>query len=170
MIHGVEPGPLLMSSRPDIFWGVIVSMYIGNIFLVILNLPLIRLWVQLLRVPYSFLFPVIVLFCLVGVYTINNNVVEIFIMLIFGVVGYLMKRFGFEPAPFVMGLVLSSMMEDAFRQSLALSDGQVSIFFTRPLAAVFMVIGLLVPLGHFLLWIRKHIRLTSGRNDSSMRR
>jgi putative tricarboxylic transport membrane protein len=162
MIHGVQPGPLLMSEHPDIFWGVITSMYLGNVMLLVLNLPLIGLWVQLLRVPYSLLFPAIFLFCLVGVYSISYNVVEIFIMVFFGMIGYLMNKFGFEPAPFVMGLVLSPMMENAFRQSLAISDGKITVFFTRPLSAFFMIVGLIALIKQVISWVKKRRKPLEG--------
>ena len=155
MIHGIQPGPLLVSNHPDIFWGVIASMYIGNVILVLLNLPLIGLWVQLLKIPYSLLFPAIILFCLVGVYSVSSNIVEIFIMIFFGVIGFLMRKFRFEPAPFVMGLVLSPIMENGFRQSLVLGDGNISIFFTRTISAFLIIAGLSVLAVHAILWIRK---------------
>ncbi len=155
MIHGVEPGPLMMTRNADIFWGVITSMYIGNLMLIVLNLPLIGVWVQILKIPYKFLFPIILLFCMVGVYSANNNVVDIFTMVFFGVVGYLMNKFGFEPAPFVMGLVLSSTLENSFRQSLVLSNGSFGIFFSRPLSAVLMIAALLILAGYLLPWFRK---------------
>ena len=155
MIHGVQPGPLLMADHPEIFWGVITSMYLGNVMLLVLNLPLIGLWVQLLRVPYMLLFPAIILFCLVGVYSISNSVIEIFIMAFFGMIGYLSKKFRYEPAPLVMGLVLSSMMENAFRQSLTLSDGKMSVFFTRPLSAVMMIVSLAVLASYAIPLVKK---------------
>ncbi len=155
MIHGIQPGPLLVSNNPDIFWGVIASMYIGNVILVLLNLPLIGLWVQLLKIPYSLLFPAIILFCLVGVYSVSSSIVEIFIMIFFGVIGFLMRKFRFEPAPFVMGLVLSPIMENGFRQSLVLGDGRISIFFTRTISAFLIIAGLSVLAVHAILWIRK---------------
>ena len=102
LVHGIQPGPLLMKEHPEIFWGVIASMYIGNVMLVILNVPLIGLWVQLLKVPYGVLFPLILLFCIIGVYTVSANIGDIVIMLIFGVIGYLMKKFEYEGAPLVL--------------------------------------------------------------------
>jgi len=158
IIHGIQPGPLLLAKHPDLFWGVITSMFVGNAMLLILNLPLVGLWVQLLRVPYTYLFPAILLFCLVGVYSITNNYVEILLMVFFGVVGYLMRKFDFEPAPFVMGLVLSSMMENAFRQSLTLSEGSMTIFFTRPISALLMAVGLGVLVCYVVLGVRKRER------------
>jgi putative tricarboxylic transport membrane protein len=155
MIHGIQPGPLLISEHPDVFWGVIASMYIGNIMLLVLNLPLIGLWVQLLKVPYSLLFPAILLFCLIGVYSLNNNIIEIFIMAFFGLIGYLMKKLDFEPAPFVLGFILSDMMENAFRQSMTLSDGKIWVFFNRPLSASLMIAGVIILILYVILWVRQ---------------
>lgn len=142
MIHGVTPGPLMMKQNPGIFWGVIVSMYIGNIMLLILNLPLITIWVQVLKVPYKILFPLILLFCLIGVYSVNNVVFDIYLMLIFGIMGYLMKKFGYEGAPLVLAFVLGPLMENNLRKSLIISQGDFSIFFTRPLAAASLILAL----------------------------
>ena len=138
MIHGIQPGPLFITQHPDIFWGLIISMYLGNAMLLVLNLPLIGIWVRLVRVPYGILFPLILLLCVIGVYTLNNNVVEIFIMLIFGVFGYLNRKIGFEGAPFIIALVLGPMMEKCLRQSLLISHGDLGIFFTRPISAILM--------------------------------
>jgi putative tricarboxylic transport membrane protein len=134
IIHGMQPGPLMMTKRPDLFWGLITSMYVGNIILLILNLPLIGVWVQLLKVPYMFLFPFILLFSLIGVFSLNNNLAEIFLMILFGVFGFLVRKFGYEAAPLILALVLGPMMENAFRQSLILSGGSFSIFLERPIA------------------------------------
>jgi putative tricarboxylic transport membrane protein len=134
LIQGVTPGPLLIKKHPDIFWGVIGSMYVGNLMLLLLNLPLIGIWVKLLKVPYAILFPMILFFCLLGVYTVNNSYVEIIIMIIFGGVGYWMKKFGYEGAPLVLAFVLSPMLENAFRQSLIMSGGGFGIFLSRPIS------------------------------------
>ena len=142
MIHGVTPGPLMMKQNPGIFWGVIVSMYIGNIMLLILNLPLITIWVQVLKVPYKILFPLILLFCLIGVYSVNNVVFDIYIMLIFGIMGYLMKKFGYEGAPLVLAFVLGPLMENNLRKSLIMSQGDFTIFLARPLAAASLIVAL----------------------------
>ena len=142
LIHGVQPGPLFMKNYPELFWGVVASMYVGNLMLLVLNLPLIGIWVRLLKVPYAFLYPLILLFCLIGVYTLNNNVVEIFIMVISGVVGLLLRRVGFEGAPFLLALVLGPQMESSLRQSLLISRGSFGIFFSRPVSAVLMVLTL----------------------------
>jgi putative tricarboxylic transport membrane protein len=144
MIHGVQPGPLLMTQHPGMFWGVVASMYIGNLMLLVLNLPLIGLWVKVLRVPYKILFPLILLFCLIGVYSISNAVFDIYVMILFGVLGYLMNKFGYEPAPLVLAFVLGPMMETSLRKSLILSRGDFSIFFVRPLSAVFLILALLI--------------------------
>jgi putative tricarboxylic transport membrane protein len=144
MIHGLEPGPLLIIEAPEVFWGVIVSMYIGNVMLMVLNLPLIGLWVKILRIPYFFLFPLIILFCLIGVYSVRNNAADIVIMFVFGVVGYLMKKFGYQAAPLVLALVLGPMLEEAFRQSLITSRGSFAIFFTRPISVGFLIVAFIL--------------------------
>ncbi|HEY7560161.1 MAG TPA: tripartite tricarboxylate transporter permease [Candidatus Binatia bacterium] len=141
LIHGVQPGPLFMKNYPELFWGVVASMYVGNAMLLVLNLPLIGIWVRLLRVPYVILYPLILLFCLIGVYSINNNIVEIFIMVSAGVAGLVLRRLGFDGAPFLLALVLGPMMESSLRQALLISRGSFAIFFTRPVAGVLMILA-----------------------------
>ncbi len=155
MIHGVTPGPLLMKQNPQIFWGVIVSMYVGNAMLLVLNLPLIGIWVKILKIPYKILFPLILLFCLIGVYSVSNSVFDIYIMLIFGILGYLMKKFEYEGAPLVLAFVLGPMMENNLRKSLIMSQGDFSIFFSRPLAAVSLIISIALLLFPLIPWLRK---------------
>jgi putative tricarboxylic transport membrane protein len=147
LIHGIQPGPLLIQKHPDLFWGVVMSMYVGNIMLMALNLPLIGMWVKILKVPYKILFPLILLFCLIGVYSVNNSVVDIYLMILFGIGGYIMQKFGFEPAPLVLSYVLSPMLETAFRQSLSISGGSFGIFFSRPISlACFVIFSSLIGL------------------------
>jgi len=143
IIHGVTPGPLLIKNNPDIFWGTIASMYIGNCMLLVLNLPLIGIWVKVLKIPYGILFPLILLFCFVGAYANNNSLVELNVMVFFGLVGYIMKKTGFEPAPLVMAYILCPFLEEAFRQSLIKSHGDFSIFFKRPISATILGIAFL---------------------------
>jgi len=138
-IHNIQPGPQVMSSNPDLFWGLIVSMWIGNMMLVILNLPLVGLWVKLLKVPYRVLFPAIVLFCSVGVYSLNYNVFDIYIMAIFGIIGYFWSKLKCEGAPLLLGLVLGPMMEENFRRALLLSRGDFTTFVTRPLSMSLLI-------------------------------
>jgi putative tricarboxylic transport membrane protein len=148
-IYGLRPGPLLMTDNPALFWGLIASMYVGNVMLLVLNLPLIPLWVQVLRVPYGILYPIILLFCLIGSYSLNNAVGDVIIMSAFGVLGLLMKRFQFEAAPLVLALVLGPMIEDNLRQALIISGGSFGVFFTRPISAAFLAVsflGVLFPL------------------------
>jgi putative tricarboxylic transport membrane protein len=159
IIHGVEPGPLMMTSNPDIFWGILVSMYLGNVMLLILNLPLIALWVQILRIPYKFLLPLIMLFCLVGVYSTNFSIFDVFVMIFFGAIGYLMNKFQYEPAPFIMGMVLCPILENAFRQSLTLSDGSFMIFFNRPISAVLTIGGILILVSYMLPSVRRKMKV-----------
>jgi putative tricarboxylic transport membrane protein len=153
MLHGVAPGPLLMKEHPQLFWGVIGSMYIGNIFLLILNLPLIGLWVQILKIPYIILFPLIFLFTLVGSYSLNNDVNDTMITIVSGFFGYLMKKFDFEPAPLIMALILGPMFEDALRQSLVLSNGSLWIFFSRPISAVLLLVAIFLLISPVILKI-----------------
>ena len=138
MMHGVTPGPLFIKDHPQIFWGLIGSMYIGNVMLLALNLPLIGIWVKMLKVPYAILFPLILFFCLIGSYSIDKSLTDMLITIIFGVVGYLMKKFHYEGAPLVLGLVLGPLMENALRRSLIMSKGSFAIFFQRPISIVLM--------------------------------
>jgi len=142
IIYGVQPGPRLVAEHPQLFWGVVASMYVGNVMLLVLNLPLIGMWVQILKVPYPILFPLILLFCLIGAYSLNNSITEIGIMILFGVLGYFLKKLEYEPAPLILALVLGPMMELSFRQSLAMGDGNLLFFFTRPISAIIMVIAI----------------------------
>ena len=144
MIHGLRPGPLLIKESPEVFWGVVASLYVGNVMLLVLNLPLIGLWVKILKIPYHFLFSLILLFCIIGSYVTNNNPYDVVIVAIFGLVGYLMKKFNYEPAPLILALVLGPIMEKAFQRSLMLSDGGFGIFFTRPISASFLILALLI--------------------------
>ncbi|MGA8515636.1 MAG: tripartite tricarboxylate transporter permease [Burkholderiaceae bacterium] len=134
-IHNIQPGPQVMTSNPQLFWGLIASMWIGNLMLIILNLPLIGMWIKLLTVPYRFLFPAIVLFCAVGVYSTNNNTFDIWMVAIFGFIGYLFAKLGCEPAPLLLGFILGPMMEENLRRALLLSRGDWSVFVTRGLSA-----------------------------------
>ncbi len=151
MIHGVTPGPRLIVDHPQLFWGVVGSMYVGNVMLLVLNLPLIGVWVKFLKVPYSFLFPFIFLFCLIGAYTVGNNVMDIYIMTLFGVLGYLMKKYEYEPASLILAFVLGPMFENAFRQSLIISNGSPVIFFIRPIAAFFILVSILILVSPLIL-------------------
>ncbi|MDD5169982.1 MAG: tripartite tricarboxylate transporter permease, partial [Syntrophales bacterium] len=155
MIHGITPGPLMMKEHPQMFWGVIVSMYVGNIMLLVLNLPLIGIWVKILKIPYKVLFPLILLFCLIGVYSVSSSVFDIYIMLIFGIVGYLMKKFEYEGAPMILAFVLGPLMEHNLRKALITSQGDFSIFFTRPLAAVSLIIAMILLVSPMIPWLRK---------------
>ena len=144
MIHGLRPGPLLIKESPEVFWGLVASLYVGNAMLLVLNLPLIGLWVKILKIPYHFLFSLILLFCIIGSYTTNNNPYDVIVMTIFGLVGYLMKKLNYEPAPLILALVLGPIMEKAFQRSLMLSDGGFGIFFTRPISASFIILAFLI--------------------------
>ena len=150
-IHNIQPGPQVMTSNPELFWGLIASMWLGNLMLVILNLPLIGMWIKLLSVPYRLLFPAIVLFCAIGVYSTNNNTFDIWMVALFGLVGYIFIKLGCEPAPLLLGFILGPMMEENLRRALLLSRGDWSVFVTRPLsgsllaAALVLLIIVLLP-------------------------
>ena len=141
-IHSIQPGPQVMATHPELFWALIVSMWIGNLMLVILNLPLIGLWIKLLKVPYRVLFPAITLFCVIGVYSLNYNVFDIYTMAIFGIIGYLWTKLRCEAAPLLLGVVLGPMLEENFRRALLLSRGDFSTFVTRPLSASLLFLAL----------------------------
>ena len=139
MIHGITPGPNVIKEQPELFWGLILSMFLGNVMLVIINLPLVGMWVQLLRVPYRIMFPAIFLFCCIGVYGINNSVFEVLLTIIFAFLGYFMLKVGLEPAPLLLGFVLGPLIEENLRRSLILSDGSFSIFYEKPLALIMLL-------------------------------
>jgi putative tricarboxylic transport membrane protein len=141
LIHGVPPGPTLVNDHPAVFWGFVASMYVGNLMLLALNLPLVGVFVNLLRIPYAYLYPLIILFCVIGVYEVNHSIVDVWIMLIMGVVGYGLKKFGFDPAPLVLGLVIAPLFEMSLRQSLIMSDGDWTIFLQRPIALVLLALS-----------------------------
>jgi putative tricarboxylic transport membrane protein len=140
LIHGVPPGPTLVNDHPNVFWGFVASMYVGNLMLLLLNLPLVGLFVNLLRIPYAYLYPLIIMFCVIGVYEVNHSIVDVWIMLIMGVVGYGLKKFNFDPAPLVLGLVIAPIFEMSLRQSLIMSDGTWLIFLQRPIALTLLAI------------------------------
>ncbi len=145
-IHSIQPGPQVMTSNPQLFWGLIVSMWIGNVMLVVLNLPMIGIWVKLLRVPYHILYPAILLFCCIGVYSIQNNVFDVYMTVVFGLLGWVFVKFECEPAPLLLGFILGPMMEENLRRALLLSRGDPAVFVTRPISAVMlaMAVGLLL--------------------------
>jgi len=155
MIHGIQPGPLLLKEHPQVFWGVIASMYIGNVMLLLLNLPFIGLWVRLLRVPYRILFPLILLFTLIGAYTVRNKPFDLILLLIFGLLGYLMKKFDYESAPLVLAFLLGDQIEMALRQSLIIFDGRFEPFLQHPIGATMIACGLVVLLSPFLPGLRQ---------------
>ncbi|MDR7093214.1 tripartite tricarboxylate transporter permease [Hydrogenophaga laconesensis] len=143
-IHNIQPGPQVMTSNPELFWGLIASMWIGNLMLIVLNLPLIGIWIKLLTIPYKWLFPAIVLFCAVGVYSENNNTFEIWMVAIFGVIGYLFHKLKCEPAPLLLGLILGPMMEEYLRRALLISRGDWSVLVTRPMSATLLALAVLL--------------------------
>ncbi|BBK39255.1 hypothetical protein STAQ_43330 [Allostella sp. ATCC 35155] len=143
-IHGITPGPQVMTNHPELFWGMVASMWIGNLILVVLNLPLIGLWVRILNVPYAFLFPAILVFCCIGAFSVNNSAFEVILMAGFGVFGYVLRKLGCEPAPLLLGFVLGPMLEENFRRAMLLAYGDATVFVTRPISAGLLLAALAV--------------------------
>ncbi len=141
MVHGVNSGPQLVTEHPDVFWGFVASMYVGNLMLLALNLPLVGLFVTVLRIPYAYLYPLIIMFCIIGVYEVSHSIVDVWIMLIMGVLGYILRKFKFDPAPLVLGLVISPIFEQSLRQSLIMSNGNYMIFFGRPISLGLLIVS-----------------------------
>jgi putative tricarboxylic transport membrane protein len=150
LIHGITPGPFLIKEHADVFWGVVASMYIGNVMLLVLNLPLVGVWAQLLRVPYAFMAPLIMVLTLVGVYSVNNSVFDIWIMLVMGIFGYLARKLKFDLGPLLLAFVLGPIMERSLRQALLISHGDFGIFFTRPISGALMGVAVVFVL--YNLW------------------
>jgi TctA family transporter len=141
IIQGIQPGPTVMSEQPALFWGLIVSMWIGNLMLLVLNLPLIGLWVRMIAIPYHLLYPAIIVFCAIGVFSLNNNTFDVFLMALFGVLGYLFRKLGAEPAPMLLAFILGPMMEEFLRRALLLSRGSPLILITSPISGVMLTLA-----------------------------
>jgi TctA family transporter len=154
-IQGIAPGPQVMTAKPDLFWGLIASMWIGNAMLVVLNLPLVGMWVQLLKVPYRWLFPSIIMFCAVGNYSINNSAMDLYLVGIMGILGYVLMKLECPPAPLILGFVLGPLMEENLRRALLISRGDPTVFFTRPIACGFMIASVLILITMIMPAIRK---------------
>jgi len=144
IIHGIQPGPQIMTAKPELFWGMIASMWVGNLMLVLLNLPMIGMWVKLLTVKYDYLFPAILIFCCIGVYSISNAPMDVLLAALFGFVGYAFVKLDMEPAPLLLGFVLGPMMEENLRRALLLSRGDPAVFFTRPISLTLLIISALL--------------------------
>ncbi len=154
-IHGIIPGPLVMTKSPDLFWGMIVSMWLGNLMLLIINLPLIGLWVRLLKVPYRLMFPAILIFCCIGIYSINNSPDDVILTAVFGLFGYALYKFGFEPAPLLLGFVLGKLMEEKLRQAMILARGNLITFIERPVSGALLALAVLIVVVAVLPAVRK---------------
>jgi putative tricarboxylic transport membrane protein len=154
LVQGITPGPFLISEHPDVFWGVIASMYLGNVILLVLNLPMVGLWVQLLRVPFGILGPIIIMFTVVGCYSINNDVFNVFMFVAFGILGYILRKLCFDPGPMVMAFILAPLIENSLRQSLLMSAGDFSIFVSRPISGTLMAVFALILVGQFFAAVK----------------
>jgi putative tricarboxylic transport membrane protein len=167
LIHGITPGPLLLKEHPDVFWGVLSSMYVGNVMLLALNLPLIPLWVQVLKIPDRVLYPLILIFCLIGAYSISNNVFDLLVMIVFGLVGYLFKKFQYQGAPLLLAFVLGPLLDFNLRQALLVSEGRFGDFFTRPISAVTLSLaGLLLLSNAFPPVMRRLTKYREGAGET----
>ena len=155
MIQGIAPGPQVMNERPQLFWGLIASMWVGNVLLVILNMPMIGLWVSLLKVPYRILYPCILVFCVIGVYSINNNAFDAILTALFGLFGYILVKTEAEPAPMLLGYILGPLMEENLRRAMLLARGDFFVFFQRPISATLLGIAILLLVFVLLPNIRK---------------
>ena len=165
VIHGIVPGPNVVAEKPVLFWGVIASMWIGNLMLVILNLPLVGLWVKLLKVPYYVLFPVIIGFCAVGVYSVNSNVYDLYTVAVFGLAGYVLMKLRCEPAPLLLGFVLGPLLEEHLRRALLLSHGDPTVFITRPISAGVLVVALVVLAAVLIPAVRREREVVFAKDD-----
>ena len=154
-IHNIQPGPQVMTSNPELFWGLIASMWIGNLMLLVINLPMIGLWVKLLAIPYRHMYPSILIFCAIGVYSLQNNVFDVYQTVFFGLFGYLCSKLRLEPAPMLIGFVLGPMMEEHLRRAMLLSRGDVMVFVQRPISATMLAIGAIALIAMLLPNIRK---------------
>jgi len=154
-IHGIVPGPQVMTKQPELFWGMIASMWLGNLMLVVINLPLVGVWVTLLRVPYRLLFPSIIVFCCIGIYSINNSPFDVVISAVFGVIGYWLVKHDFEPAPMLLGFVLGPLMEENLRRAMLIARGDWMVFFTRPISAGLLGVAILLLIVSTLPKIRR---------------
>jgi TctA family transporter len=155
MIYGITPGPQVMTQKPDLFWGLIASMWIGNLMLLVLNLPLVGLWVSLLKMPYRLLFPTIMVFCSIGIYSVNNSSFEIYLMAIFGILGIVWRLLECSPVPLMLGFVLGPMVEENLRRALQVSRGDPSVFITRPISLGFIIITIMILIVMVLPSVRK---------------
>ena len=155
ILKGVQPGPNMIASHPDLFWGLVASMWVGNCFLVILNVPLVRIWLSVFRVPYAVLFPSILFFCCIGTFSVNNNLNDIAITAVFGLIGYLMMRLDLDPAPLMLGFILGPMLEEYFRRAMLIGGGRLSTFVTEPISAVLLGLTAVIIASQVALSLRK---------------
>ena len=147
IIQGIQPGPRMVEAQPDLFWGLIASMWVGNLMLLVINLPMIGMWVKLLQVPYKYLYPAILAFCCIGVYSLNNNVFDVYMTVLFAVFGYMCSKLRMEPAPMLIGFVLGPMMEEHLRRAMLLSRGDPMVFVQRPISATMLAIAAVALIG-----------------------
>lgn len=154
IMQDIQPGPAVIQQQPILFWGLIVSMWVGNLLLLVLNLPLIGLWVRLISVPYRLLYPAILVFCCIGAFSLSNSIFDIYLMAIFGVLGYVFRKIDCEPAPMLLGFILGPMMEEYLRRAMLISRGDATVFVTRPLSGILLLVAALLLISVLLPTIR----------------
>ena len=165
MIQGIAPGPQVMTERPELFWGLIASMWVGNLMLLVLNLPMIGLWIRLIAVPYRLLFPAIFVFCCIGVFTVDAKIFDVYALAVLSAVGYVLLKLDCEPAPLILGFILGPMMEEHMRRAMMINFGDLSVFVTRPLSAVFLIasVALMVLIALPNLRAKREVVMQEGR-------
>jgi len=168
IIKGIQPGPNMIASHPDLFWGLVASMWIGNCFLLLLNVPLVRYLLSIFKIPYNVLFPAILFFCCVGTYSVNNSLQDVFVTAAFGLMGYIMLRLSLDPAPLMLGFILGPMLEENFRRSLLLSRGSFSIFVTRPIAGTLIALIVIFVVWNFIVFVRQVRRNRAANGDATV--
>jgi TctA family transporter len=166
IIKGIQPGPNMIAGHPDLFWGLVASMWIGNCFLLILNVPMVRYLLSVFKIPYTVLFPAILFFCCVGTYSVNNSLQDVFVTAAFGLMGYVMLRLSLDPAPLMLGFILGPMLEENFRRSLLLSRGSFTVFVTRPISGTLMALIALFVVWQFTAFVRQARKNRADRQAS----
>jgi putative tricarboxylic transport membrane protein len=155
MIQGIQPGPTIITEQASLFWGVVVSMWVGNVFLLVLNLPLIGLWVRMISVPYHLLYPAIMVFCAIGVFSISNTTFDVYLMALFGLLGYIFRKLGCEPTPLLLGFILGPPMEEHLRRAMVLSEGRIDVLLREPISALLLATAVVLLASVLLPAVRK---------------
>jgi TctA family transporter len=162
IVHGITPGPMVISQRPDLFWGLIASFFVGNALLVILNLPLIGIWIRILMIPRAYLFPAVIFFVCIGTYSLSNSTFDVLLVIVFGTIGLVFKLLDYPPAPLILGFILGPMLEEHFRRALLLSNGDPTVFLTQPISGSFLAVSVLLCALASLSSVRKRLSASAA--------